>query len=145
MLICSVVVEIIAEMWSWSSFINCFFSAILYWKLRMFGLYDFFRFLSMGSSKWVFPKNEIWLWGLPGFFFANLLFCWGKFYKVCRHTARLSSYIHLPMNSNLFFPLLLGIFRFLLTYTMVVLSLWQLYILYITIYGSIYYIYLRIF
>ena len=51
-------------------------------------------------------------WGFAELFFANLLFLEGSFYKVCRHTAGLTGYIRLPMNSNLRFFLSLGILDF---------------------------------
>ena len=83
-------------------------------------------------------------WGVCRAFFPNLLSVEGSFYKVRRHTAGLTDYIRLPMNSNLFFSLLLGIFIDLYDGCPVLMTVILYYILYITIYGSIYYIYLRI-
>ena len=46
------------------------------------------------------------------FFFQNLLFVEGSFYKLCRHT---TGNISLPINSNLLLPLLLGILELIQT------------------------------
>ena len=70
------------------------------------GIFSFFayRFLKVCSSE---KRNLIGrVAELFFFFFANLLFVEGSFYKVCRHTAGLTGNIRLPMNSNLLFSLL---------------------------------------